>query len=155
MVPLPVNHKHNEYRRSPDEGMDLATWLVVRQWRRHTHGMLKKWLYGALQASRPRCFFHDPTERGFRSSRPIRTFEDLVIFCTDMSRCFQKLTLWERQVLWRTVIQDYTYEEAAPLMGCSQRTISNWQTVALDHLTLLLVQAEIIILHDETLKEVA
>jgi hypothetical protein len=66
----------------------------------------------------------DPIARGWCSSRPIRTFEDAVIFVLDVETCLNQLGSLDREMLCRIVIQEYTQAEAATLLGMSVRTIS-------------------------------
>jgi len=51
------------------------------------------------------------------SSRPVRAFEDAVIFVLDMEKCQGRLGSLDRQMLSRVVQQENTYPEAAVLLG--------------------------------------
>jgi hypothetical protein len=59
----------------------------------------------------------DPVSRGWASSRPIRTFEDAVIFVLDVERCLDKLGSLDRELLSRIVLQEYTQAETATLLA--------------------------------------
>ncbi len=61
--------------------------------------------------------------RGWASSRPIRTFEDAVIFVLDIETCLSKLGSLDRELLSRVVLQQYTQDEAASMLGMSIRTV--------------------------------
>ena len=65
-------------------------------YRKHTHGMLRRYLYCAMQTSRVASSLRDPLGRGWVSSRPIRTFEDAIIFVHDMDKCLQSLPSLDR-----------------------------------------------------------
>jgi DNA-directed RNA polymerase specialized sigma24 family protein len=88
----------------------------------------------------------DPVGRGWASSRPIRTFEDAVIFVLDIERCLEKLESFDRELLSRVVLQEYTQAEAAVLLGMSVRSISNRFPLALDRLTEKVLEAGLLVL---------
>lgn len=90
----------------------------------------------------------DPVGRGWASSRPVRTFEDSVIFVLDMERCLEKLDWLDRQILGKVVLQDYTQTETAGLLGMSVRTLSFRLPEALDRLTQILLVADLLVLPD-------
>jgi DNA-directed RNA polymerase specialized sigma24 family protein len=108
--------------------------------------MLRRFLYASMQVGRAPSILGDPVSRGWASSRPIRTFEDAVIFVLDIERCLDKLGSLDRQMLSRIVLQEYTQAEAAMLLGMSVRAISYKFPQALDRLTEKLLEAGLLIL---------
>jgi hypothetical protein len=114
--------------------------------RRHTEKMLRRYLYASVQIGRSPSLLGDPVGRGWASSRPIRTFEDAVIFVLDMERCLDRLNSLDRQLLSRIVLQEYTHAEAATLLGISVRTISYRFPAALDRLTERLLETGLLVL---------
>ena len=114
--------------------------------RAHTHGMLRRYLYASMQPCRIACTLSSPIGRGWVSSRPIRTFEDAILFVFDMEKCIKSLPSLDRDILKRVVIQEYTQSEAAQLLGMAARTLSYKFPAALDRLTAKLIEAEILIL---------
>ena len=88
----------------------------------------------------------DPVSRGWASSRPIRTFEDAVIFVLDVERCLDKLGSLDRELLSRIVLQEYTQAETARLIGMSVRAISYKFPEALDRLTEKLLATGLLVL---------
>lgn len=88
----------------------------------------------------------DPVSRGWASSRPIRTFEDAVIFVLEIERCLDKLGSLDRELLSRIVLQEYTQAEAATLIGMSVRAISYKFPEALDRLTEKLLATGLLVL---------
>jgi hypothetical protein len=75
-------------------------------YRRHTESILRRYLYASMQVGRAPSILSDPVGRGWASSRPIRTFEDAVIFVLDVERCLDRLEPVERQLLSRIVLQE-------------------------------------------------
>ena len=115
-------------------------------YRKHTESMLRRYLYASMQVGRAPSILGDPVSRGWASSRPIRTFEDAVIFVLDLERCLDKLGSLDRQLLSRIVLQEYTQAEAATLIGMSVRAISYKFPQALDRLTEKLLASGLLVL---------
>ncbi len=115
-------------------------------YRKHTEKMLRRYLYASMQVGRSPAILGDPVARGWCSSRPIRTFEDAVIFVLDVETCLNQLGSLDRQMLSRIVLQEYTQAEAATLLGMSVRTICYRFPQALDRLTEKLLESGLLIL---------
>jgi hypothetical protein len=115
-------------------------------YRRHTESMLRRYLYASMQVGRSPSILGDPVSRGWASSRPVRTFEDAVIFVLDMETCLNKLGSLDRQLLSRIVLQEYTQVEAAMLLGMSVRAVSYKFSEALDRLTEKLLASGLLVL---------
>jgi len=115
-------------------------------YRKHTERTLRRYLYASMQVGRSPSILGDPVGRGWCSSRPVRTFEDAVIFVLDVERCLDKLGSLDRQMLSRIVLQEYTQAEAASLIGMSVRSISYKFPEALDRLTEKLLESGLLIL---------
>jgi DNA-directed RNA polymerase specialized sigma24 family protein len=108
--------------------------------------MLRRYLYASMQVGRSPSILGDPIGRGWVSSRPVKTFEDAVIFVLDVENCLNRLGSLDRQILCRVVIQEYTQAEAAILLGMSVRAISYKFPEAIDRLTEKLLEAGLLIL---------
>jgi hypothetical protein len=115
-------------------------------YRKHTESMLRRFLYASMQVGRAPSILGDPVARGWASSRPVRTFEDAVIFVLDVEMCLSKLGSLDRDLLSRIVLQEYTQTEAAQLMGMSVRTVSYKFPLALDRLTEKLLEFGLLVL---------
>src|ERR1017187_10457827 len=115
-------------------------------YRKHTESMLRRYLYASMQVGRAPSILGDPIARGWASSRPVRTFEDAVIFVLDVETCLNQLGSLDRQMLSRIVLQEYTQAEAATLLGMSVRTISYKFPQAVDRLTEKLLESGLLVL---------
>jgi DNA-directed RNA polymerase specialized sigma24 family protein len=115
-------------------------------YRKHTESLLRRYLYASMQVGRAPSILSDPIARGWVSSRPVRTFEDAVIFVLDIEKCLDELGSFDRQLISRVVLQEYTQAEAASLLGMSVRAISYKFPQALDRLTEKLLDAGLLIL---------
>jgi len=117
-------------------------------YRKYTENLLRRYLYASMQVGRAPSLLAGPVGRGWASSRPIRTFEDAVIFVLDVEQCLSRLNPLDRQMLCRIVLQAYTQAEAAALLGMSVRSVSTRFPEALDRLTKKLLEAKLLILPD-------
>jgi predicted DNA-binding protein (UPF0251 family) len=122
--------------------------VSVAFYRKHTENMLRRYLYASMQVGRSPSILGESVGRGWCSSRPIRTFEDAVIFVLDMESCLDRLEELDRQMLYRVVLQEYTQAEAATLLGMSVRTICTKLPQAVDRLTERLLQAGLLVVPD-------
>lgn len=137
-LPVPASHAGGEKCESGNESLAF--------YRKHTESLLRRYLYASMQVGRAPSILSDPIGRGWVSSRPIRTFEDAVIFVLDVERCLDQLGTLDRQMLSRVVLQEYTQTEAAALIGMSVRALSYKFPLALDRLTEKLLVAGLLIL---------
>jgi len=145
-----------EQRRSKRQTAARQQWVLEKHdykppanlafYRKHTENLLRRYLYTSTQVGRAPSILGDPVGRGWASSRPIRTFEDAVIFVLDIENCLNKLNILDRELLSRVVLQDYTQEEAAMIMGLGMRTIGYRFPLALDRLTEKLLAADLLVL---------
>lgn len=124
----------------------FAPLVSLAFYRKHTESMLRRYLYASMQVGRTPSILGDPVGRGWVSSRPVRTFEDAVIFVLDLESCLSKLGALDRMLLSRIVLQEYTQAEAATLIGMSPRTVAYKFPQALDRLTELLLKSDLLIL---------
>jgi len=138
--------EHTPPARLPAKAHAAEPVVSLGFYRRHTESMLRRYLYASMQVGRAPSILGDPVGRGWCSSRPIRTFEDAVIFVLDIERCLDRLNSLDRQMLSRVVLQEYTQAEAAQLLGMSVRTISYKFPQALDRLTELLLKAGLLVI---------
>ncbi len=127
-------------KREPKPPANLAFY------RRHAESLLRRYLYASMQVGRAPSILGDPVARGWASSRPVRTFEDAVIFVLDIENCLSQLGSLDRELLSRVVLQDYTQIEAAAMLGMSIRTVSYRFPLALDRLTEKLLEANLLVL---------
>lgn len=78
------------------------------------------------------------------SSYHMHSFEDVVIFVTDVERCLARLDDFSRALVARIVFQDYTWEEAAALLHCHESKVWRQFPRTLDQLSEILLQRELL-----------
>lgn len=110
-------------------------------YRKHTESLLRRYLYVSTQVGRTPSVMYEPIERGNASCRRVRTFEDAVIFVLDVETCLGKLSVLERALLSRIVLQEYTHTEAGAMLGMSVRAVNYKLRHALDRMTETLLDA--------------
>ena len=125
---------------------DSSPDISLAFYRKHTEKTLQRYLYASMLVGRAPTMLGEPIARGWASSRPVRTFEDAVIFVLDVERCVSRLEQFDRDLLSRIALQEYTYAEAASLLGCSVRAVFYKYPMALDRLTGLLLRAGLLFL---------
>jgi DNA-directed RNA polymerase specialized sigma24 family protein len=108
--------------------------------------MLQRYLYASMLVGRTPELLSNSVGRGWVSSRPVRSFEDAVIFVLDLETCLRKLNALDRKLLTCIVLQDYTHLEAAEIIGMGTRTVTYKFPQALDRLTRLLLDAGLLVL---------
>jgi len=136
--------RHGERRDAEAEQHDPPISLAF--YRKHTERILRRYLYASMQVGREPSILSDPVGRGWASSRPIRTFEDAVIFVLDVEKCLDRLGPLDRALLSRIVLQEYTQAETASLLGMSARAVSYKFPLALDRLTEKLLELGVLVI---------
>lgn len=124
----------------------LRSWAFYRK---HTERMLRQYLHASMQVCRSPELLDRSVGRGWVSSRRVKTFEDAVIFVLDIERCLKRMGQVDRLLLERVVMQEYTYLEAAKLMGLTERVLARRVPEALDRLTELLLASGLLKMADE------
>ena len=138
--------KNRKDTRAP--GVDADPSMSLAFYRKHTESLLKRYLYASTQVGRAPAILNSSVGRGWASSRPIRSFEDAVIFVLDVERCLNQLGTVDQQILSRIVLQEYTQHETAAMLGMCVRTVSTRLGKALDRLTERLLATGLLIIPD-------
>ena len=113
-------------------------------YRRYTEVFLRRYMQLSLRMGQVPSVLGSCMFRGRVSSRPVRSFEDSVLLVLDVERCMKKLQPEERELIARIALQEYTQEEAAELLGMSHRTVVRRYADAMDSLTRILLDAELL-----------
>jgi len=115
--------------------------ITLAFYRKHSERLLRRYLYASMLVGRAPSILGDPVSRGWASSRPVHTFEDAVIFVLDVEKCLDQLGGFDRMLLARLVLQEYSQDEASVMLGMSVRGVNFKFSEALDRLTQLLLDA--------------
>ena len=120
-----------EERRIVDRNIKPEAWV----YRDRTTALLLRYLHMSVEVGRLPSILGQEYFRSHVSCYRVNTFEDAVIFVHDVERSLQELDEFSQQVIARVVLQEYTQEEAARLLGCARKTIGRCLPGALDQLS--------------------
>lgn len=109
-----------------------------------TIALLRRYFRMSLEIGRMPSVLGREVFRARVTSYRVQTFEDAVIFVHDVERCVEGLEPFSRQLIARVILQDYSYEEAAKLMGCGERSVYRLLPLALDQLTELFFTSKLL-----------
>ncbi len=113
-------------------------------YRRRTEALLRHYMQASMQMGRTpsilgRCMF-----RGKVSSYRMHSFEDMVIFVFDIEKCLKRLDKFSQDLVAKIALQEYSHGEAAELTGQSLRSTIRRYFEAIDALTGLLLEYELL-----------
>ena len=106
--------------------------------------MLKRYFRLSLDLGRMPSLLGREVFRSKVTSYRMISFEDAVIFVHDMEACLARLDPGSRELIARIVLQEYTHEEAAALIGTTRRWLEYAYPRALDRLCDHLVAARLL-----------
>jgi hypothetical protein len=115
----------------PDPSSDPDLWL----YRDRTVALLRRYMRLSIEVGRLPSLLGREFFRTRVTSYGSSTFEDSVIFVHDVERSLEKLGDFDKKWIARTVLQEYSQEEAARLIGCVRRHAVRCYAEALDRVT--------------------
>ena len=110
-------------------------------YRRHTEGMLRRFMRCSLQSGRVPSMLGREMFRGKVSSYRMEGFDDMLIFVHDVDRCMRRLEPLQQLLLTRIAIQEYTLEEMGEMLKVNRMTVSRRYDESLDRLTGVFIEA--------------
>jgi hypothetical protein len=113
-------------------------------YRRHTLTLLRRYLGASMELGRTPCILGVTVFRARVSSRRLRTFEDLVIFVIDVENCLRQLDRVSQSVVAHMALEDCTPAQTATLLHESERTIHRIYGTAMDRLTRLFLENQLL-----------
>lgn len=113
-------------------------------YRERTTAMLRRYCQLSMELGRVPSMLGREFFRSRVTSCRMHNFEDVVIFVYDMERCLARLDEFSRQVLARIVLQEYSQSETARLLRCGLRTVERRLPEALDQLSSILLELDLL-----------
>lgn len=113
-------------------------------YRAETVELLQRYMRLSLQVGRLPSGVGREFFRAHSSYLRPHTFEDAVIFVIDVERCLARLDAFSQQLIARVVLQDYSEEDAAALLGCGLRTVERRLPEALDEISEIFLNRKLI-----------
>jgi AraC-like DNA-binding protein len=119
----------------PREYKPPAEAAPISAYRGRTIALLRRYFHMSLDLGRLPSLLGREFFRARVTSYHVHSFEDVVILVHDVERCLERLNDFSRSLVARIVLQDYTWDETASLMGCSRRTVARQFPRTLDRLS--------------------
>jgi hypothetical protein len=116
-------------------------------YRRRTMVLLHRYLRYSLETGRIPSILGREFFRSAVTSYTVTTFEDRVLFVHDVEVCLQKLAEFSQQVIARVVLEEHSHGAAARLLHCSRRKLERELFDALDRLSELFLEVELLVDH--------
>jgi hypothetical protein len=113
-------------------------------YRKRTELLLRRYMFVSLQTGRVPSLIGNCVFRGKASSYRMHSFEDAVIFLFDIEKCLKRIDPFGRELIARIVLQEYTQEEVAQLIGQSPRSIIRKYVETLDALSRIFLDLELL-----------
>jgi len=132
----------NDSGLSSDPASDLSSDLWL--YRDRTVGMLRRYMRLAIEVGRLPSLLGREFFRTRVTSYHAATFEDAVIFVHDVERSLEVLDEFERKLIAKSVLQEYSQEEAGRLLGCGLRTAARRYAETLDRISEVFLKREIL-----------
>jgi len=113
-------------------------------YRKHTVSLLRRYLCISMEIGRAPCLLGHMVFRGHVSSYRMRSFEDHIIFVFDVEKCLRQLDRGSQELVTHIALEDYTPAEAASITGESERSVLRIYGAALDRLTRLFLEYQLL-----------
>lgn len=139
-VPAPATQEPAIPEDTHSPGCDPDLWL----YRDRTVAMLRRYMRLSIEVGRMPSLLGREFFRTRVTSYKAFTFEDSVIFVHDMERSLEELTEFEKKLIAKIVLQEYSKEEAGQLLGCGYRTVERLFPEALDRVSEILLKRGIL-----------
>ena len=114
-----------------DSGRNPDLWL----YRHRTQAILERFLRMSLETGKVPSLLGQQFFRSHVTSYRASSFEDVVIFVHDVERSLEKLDWLSRELIGKCVLQGFSHEEVARMLGCCRKTIMRRLPDALDKLS--------------------
>lgn len=113
----------------------------LSSYRERTAALLRRYARASVEVGRLPSLLGREFFRSRVTSYTMRSFEDVVIFVTDMEKAIEKLNTLEKRLLAMNILEEYTVDEIARLLAYNPKTIRRLLPDALDQLTQILLAA--------------
>jgi hypothetical protein len=113
-------------------------------YRKYTEAMLRRYVSMSMEAGRVPALLGKEMFRGKVTSCRMQSFDDVVIFVHDVTRCLHMLTQGQQYLIRRIALQEYTQAETAAATGIPLRTVHRRYARALDELTEIFLERRLL-----------
>ncbi|MEO6911873.1 MAG: hypothetical protein ABI158_13220 [Edaphobacter sp.] len=113
-------------------------------YRKYTEGLLRRYVCMSTEMGRAPSFLGKDLFRARVTNYVVQGFDDVVIFVHDVEQCLAKLGAEQYLFIERITLQEYTQTEVAGLTGLTARTLMRRYKEALDTLTRILLERDLL-----------
>jgi len=121
-------------------GSDPDLWL----YRQRTVALLRRYLRLSIEVGRTPSLLGREFFRTRVTSYGASTFEDSVIFVHDVERSLEELNEFQKKLIGKIVLQQFSKEEAGRILGCGYRTVERLFPETLDRVSEILLRRGIL-----------
>jgi hypothetical protein len=107
----------------------------IGQYRQRTVALLRRYMRLSLETGRLPSMVGKEFFRAKVTAYRSVTFEDRVIFVSDVEKIVNRLEYWDQQLISRTILQEHGQEKTARLLHCNVRTVQRRVPEVLDLLS--------------------
>lgn len=125
----------------PPSVVFAETEIDLWPYRGRTAAMLRRYARASVEVGRLPSLLGREFFRTRVTSYTMRNFEDVVIFVADMEQAIEKLETIDKKLLAMNVLEEYSIDEVARLLGCTPRNVRRLLQDALDELSRILLAA--------------
>ena len=115
------------------------TELDLWPYRSRTTALLRRYARASVEIGRLPSLLGREFFRSRVTSHTMGSFEDIVIFVTDMEHTIEKLDAFEKQLVAMNILEEYSIPEMSRLLVCPQRTIERILQDGIDQLSRILL----------------
>lgn len=123
------------------ESSDPDVWM----YREQTLALLKRYFRISVEVGRLPSLLGRELFRSRITGYRMRSFEDAVIFVHDVERSLEQLEEFERELIAKVVLQEYSQDEVAGIMGCWRRTVGRRFPETLDALSEMFLEGGLLL----------
>jgi hypothetical protein len=117
----------------PDDPLDRNPF--IGQYRERTVALLRRYMRLSLETGRLPSMVGKEFFRAKVTAYRSVTFEDRVIFVSDVEKILERLEYWDQQLIARMILQEHGQEKTARLLHCNRSTICRRLPEVLDLLS--------------------
>jgi hypothetical protein len=111
------------------------TEVDLRPYRPRTIALLRRYARASVEVGRLPSLLGREFFRSRVTSYTMRSFEDTMVFVTDMERTLEKLDAFDKKLVATYVLEEFTISEVSRTLGCCERTAERFLHDAIDQLS--------------------
>jgi hypothetical protein len=109
-------------------------------YRAHCIALLRRYFCMSVEVGRLPALLGREFFRTQAQDYHVHSFENMVIFVIDIERCLDRLDPLDKKLIALIVLQEYTQEEAAQLLGYTDRQVRNRFSDAVDTVSAMFLE---------------